>query len=99
MDDRVPVAIRPVAIRSATVSDAPHLAELLTELGYPASAQVVGERLATGCPTRPAASWSRNGAAGSSGAYGFTDVCDRLGRFIRELAGDQGAGYEPGPAA
>ena len=35
-----------VTIRPAAATDAPRLAELMTELGYPASAQAVRERLA-----------------------------------------------------
>ena len=35
----------PVTIRSAALSDAPRIAELLTELGYPADADTVRKRL------------------------------------------------------
>jgi GNAT superfamily N-acetyltransferase len=35
----------PVTIRSAELTDAPRIAELLTELGYPANANTVRERL------------------------------------------------------
>jgi len=37
-------------IRPAAAADAPHLAKLLTELGYPASADAVSERLAHWLP-------------------------------------------------
>jgi GNAT superfamily N-acetyltransferase len=153
-----------VTIRAAVVTDAPHLADLLTELGYPAGADAVRERLGYWLPDQAsrilvaerasrivgcislhaipylgrtgrwlrieslvvaeqdrgtgtgralmaaaeqlAVSWncllievtsmrSRTRAHAFYRRLGFTDVCDRSGRFVKELAGDRGAGSEP----
>jgi len=156
MGDQAQTAIRPAA-----AADAPRLAELLTELGYPASAGAVHERLAywlpdqasrvliaerggriVGCLSLHAIPYlertgrwmrieslvvdQRERRAGTGRALvdaaeqlasewdcllievtslrsrvdahafyrrlGYTDSCDRSGRFIKELAGDERTG-------
>jgi hypothetical protein len=81
-----------VAIRAASQEDAERLAVLLTELGYPVGGAEVSQRLAYWLPD-PA---SRVLVAGRGGrvvgcisvhaiSQGYIDVCNRSGRFTKEL--------------
>jgi hypothetical protein len=101
-----------VAIRAASQEDAERLAVLLTELGYPAGAGEVRDRLAYWLPAGErrtgtgralldaaevlAGEWgcllievtSRRSRADAHAFYrsqGYIDVCDRSGRFTKEL--------------
>jgi N-acetylglutamate synthase-like GNAT family acetyltransferase len=79
------VAAESIMIREAALTDAPRIAELLTELGYPADAEAVRERLTYWLPDQASRVLvaERDGIVVGSISLHTIPYLERTGRWLR----------------